>query len=192
MKIPLYEQVALLKDYPEEGLLAGDVVTTVEFLESPKSGIPNGYFVEAFNALGKTIAVFIVYEDDIETLTDHDVLQVRHNLPPTYTIEVDVPTEKPALLTALSNTVTIELSDILLRQKGTSIDEAKLQLALILFQQDFFSLGKASEFAGLHPSQFQKELAKRLIPVHYDVEEYRQDIDTLDSRRDSSHTYHDV
>lgn len=77
MKIPLYEQVALLKDYPEEGLLAGDVVTTVEFLESPKPGIPNGYFVEAFNAIGKTIAVFIVYEDDIEALTDHDVLHRR-------------------------------------------------------------------------------------------------------------------
>jgi len=77
MKIPLYEQVALLKDYPEEGLLAGDVVTTVDFLESPKPGVPNGYFVEAFNALGKTIAVFIVYEDDIDALTDHDVLHRR-------------------------------------------------------------------------------------------------------------------
>ena len=77
MKIPLYKQVALLKDYPEEGLLAGDVVTTVEFLESPESGIPNGYFVEAFSALGKTIAVFIVYENDIDALTDHDVLHRR-------------------------------------------------------------------------------------------------------------------
>lgn len=77
MNVTLYTQVALLKDYPEEGLLAGDVVTTVEFLESPKPGLPNGYFVEAFNALGKTIAVFVVYEDDIEALTDHDVLHRR-------------------------------------------------------------------------------------------------------------------
>lgn len=77
MKIPLYEQVALLKDYPDEGLVAGDVVTTVEFLESPKPEVSNGYFVEAFNALGKTIAVFMVNEADIETLTDHDVLHRR-------------------------------------------------------------------------------------------------------------------
>ena len=77
MKIPLYEKVALLKDYPEEGLLAGDVVTTVNFLESPKPGVPNGYFVEAFNALGKTIAVFVVYEGDIKALTDNDVLHRR-------------------------------------------------------------------------------------------------------------------
>jgi len=77
MKAPLYIQVALLKDYPEEGLLTGDVVTTVEFLESPKAGIPNGYFVEAFDALGKTIAVFTVYENEIEALTHNDVLTRR-------------------------------------------------------------------------------------------------------------------
>lgn len=77
MKIPLYKQVALLKDYPEEGLRAGDVVTTVEFLEAPTPGVPNGYYVEAFDALGKTIAVFIVYETDIEALTHKDVLTRR-------------------------------------------------------------------------------------------------------------------
>lgn len=77
MKIPLYKQVALSKDYLEEGLLAGEIATTVEFLESPKPGISNGYFVEAFNALGKTLAVFIVYEDYIEALTDHDVVHRR-------------------------------------------------------------------------------------------------------------------
>ena len=77
MKVPLYKQVALLKNYPEHGLTAGDIVTTVDFLESPEVGIPNGYFVEAFNALGRTIAVFVVYEDDIEALTDNDVLSRR-------------------------------------------------------------------------------------------------------------------
>ena len=77
MKIPLYERVALLKDFPGEGLQTGDVVTTVDYLEAPEPGVPNGYYVEAFNALGKTIAVFIVFEDDIEELTDHDVLSRR-------------------------------------------------------------------------------------------------------------------
>lgn len=77
MKWPLYKQVALLKDIPKEGLLAGDIVTTVDFLESPEPGVPNGYFVEAFNAMGKTIAVFIVHEGDIELLTDQDVLSRR-------------------------------------------------------------------------------------------------------------------
>lgn len=76
MKLPLYKQVALLRDFPEEGFRKGDIVTTVEFLES-RRGLPNAYFVEAFNALGRTIAVFLVEEDGLEALTDHDVLSKR-------------------------------------------------------------------------------------------------------------------
>jgi Domain of unknown function (DUF4926) len=76
MKLPLFKQVALLRDFPEEGLRKGDIVTTVEFLEARRD-LPNAYYVEAFNALGKTIAVFVVYESDIEALTDHDVLSRR-------------------------------------------------------------------------------------------------------------------
>ncbi len=76
MKHPLYERVALLKDAPEENMRKGDIVTTVEFLEARRD-LPNAYFVEAFNAVGDTIAVFIVYEDDLEALTEHDVLSKR-------------------------------------------------------------------------------------------------------------------
>ncbi len=71
MKWPLYKQVVLLKDFPEEGLKKGDLVTTVDFLEAQRDS-PNGYFVEAFNASGKTIAVFIVFEDDIEVVMATD------------------------------------------------------------------------------------------------------------------------
>ena len=77
MKWPLHKQVVLPKDIPEEGLLAGDVARTVDFLEPPELGVPNGYFVEASNAVGNTIGAFIVYEDDIELLTDHDMLSRR-------------------------------------------------------------------------------------------------------------------
>ncbi len=76
MKWPLYKQVALLKDVPEEGLKKGDVVTTVEYLAGRRD-LPNAYFVEAFNAVGKTIAVFIVEEDSLEPLTEHDVFSKR-------------------------------------------------------------------------------------------------------------------
>lgn len=76
MKWPLYKQIALLKDFPEEGMKKGDVVTTVEFLEARRD-LPNAYFVEAFNAVGDTIAVFIVTEDELEALTEHDVLTKR-------------------------------------------------------------------------------------------------------------------
>lgn len=76
-KWPLYEQIALLADFPDERLKKGDIVRLVEFLQSPKVGLPNGYCVEAFNALGDTIAVFVVKEDEPEALTMHDILTKR-------------------------------------------------------------------------------------------------------------------
>lgn len=76
MELPLYERVALRIDVPEKGLKTGDVVTTVEFLEARRD-LPNAYCVESFNAVGETIAVFTVAENDLEALTEHDVLHKR-------------------------------------------------------------------------------------------------------------------
>jgi hypothetical protein len=76
-KWPLYEQIALLADFPGERLKKGDIVRPVEFLQSPTVGLPNGYCVEAFNAVGDTIGVFMVQEDQLEALTKHDVLSKR-------------------------------------------------------------------------------------------------------------------
>lgn len=218
MKWPLYEQVALLKDVPEEGLLAGDVVTTVDFLESPKPGVPNGYFVEAFNAVGKTIAVFIVYEDDIEVLTSYDMLSRRtlggsQNKPNDSSDQkisfgagshdkliaghlltnADSPKETPEQSTPSVNPYSILLRDLpidLLEQKSVTPEDVRLQLAMILFQNDIFSLGKASEFTGLHPAQFQQELANRQLSVHYDRGDYEQDVRTLETDRISQLAHH--
>jgi hypothetical protein len=87
-KLTQYLLVPLLKNDKSNYLrLAGYEITNWPILEKDlqklvqteeaKAGIPNGYFVEAFNALGKTIAVFVVHENDIETLTDKDVLSRR-------------------------------------------------------------------------------------------------------------------
>ncbi len=76
MTLPLYEQVALRIDVPEKGLKKGDVVTTVEFLAARRD-LPDAFCVEAFNAIGETIAVFTVAESDLEALTDNDVLSKR-------------------------------------------------------------------------------------------------------------------
>jgi hypothetical protein len=76
MKLPLYKDVALRIDVLNKGLQKGDIVTTVEFLEARRD-LPNAYVVEAFNAIGGTIAIFTVAEDDLELLTAHDVLSKR-------------------------------------------------------------------------------------------------------------------
>jgi len=60
-------------------------------------------------------------------------------------------------------------------------NKIRLETAILMFESEKFSLGKASEFAGIHQFEFQKILAERKIPVHYDTQELEQDIDTLKS-----------
>ena len=76
MKFQLFDRVSLKVDVPDMRLKANDIVTVVEFLKA-RHDLPNAYCVEAFNAIGETIAVFTIAEDDIEALTANDVLSHR-------------------------------------------------------------------------------------------------------------------
>jgi predicted HTH domain antitoxin len=60
-----------------------------------------------------------------------------------------------------------------------SPEELKRELAVYLFQQGRLSFGKAREMAGMTIWQFQRTLASREIPLHYDVEDYERDLATL-------------
>ena len=55
MNFPLYADVILLRDIPEEGLFAGDIGTVVE--RHDVQGLETGYSVEFFDMLGNTVAV---------------------------------------------------------------------------------------------------------------------------------------
>ena len=55
MEFPLFEDVILLIDLPEEGLAVGDVGTVVERHDVP--GLETGYTIEFFDMLGSTVAV---------------------------------------------------------------------------------------------------------------------------------------
>ena len=57
--------------------------------------------------------------------------------------------------------------------------QARLELAVTLFQQERLSLGLASEMAGLAVAEMMSELCRRKIPLHYDVRELEEDIATL-------------
>lgn len=72
------------------------------------------------------------------------------------------------------------ISDDLVKASGFSENELLLEIVLRLFQQDKISLGKASELLGLHRMQFQKLIAERGICVHYDIEEFQEDLKTLE------------
>lgn len=58
-------------------------------------------------------------------------------------------------------------------------NELLLEIVLMLFQQDKISLGKASELVGLHRMQFQKLISERGICVHYDIDEFQEDLKNL-------------
>lgn len=69
--------------------------------------------------------------------------------------------------------------DELLRTANISASDFWREIAILLFQQDRLTLGQASEFARMSQLEFQTLLAKRHIAVHYDRQEFTDDLDTL-------------
>jgi predicted HTH domain antitoxin len=60
-----------------------------------------------------------------------------------------------------------------------SESEALLDIALGLFADRKATLGRAALIAGLSQAGFQKELGRRRIPIHYDVEDLEADLRTI-------------
>ena len=55
MNFPLYTDVILLTNLPEEGVYAGDIGTVVE--RHDVIGLETGYSIEFFDMLGNTVSV---------------------------------------------------------------------------------------------------------------------------------------
>jgi predicted HTH domain antitoxin len=77
--------------------------------------------------------------------------------------------------------MNISISDHLVQQTGISAEEILLKIAILLFSEERITLAQASGIAGIHQISFQKELAKRNIPLHYGSEEYKSDLETAKS-----------
>lgn len=75
--------------------------------------------------------------------------------------------------------MSVIISDQLLEQANLSEQELRIEIALIFFQKKAFTLGKASEFAGIPQIRFQKILADRKIPLHYAYEDLLEDLESL-------------
>jgi predicted HTH domain antitoxin len=48
------------------------------------------------------------------------------------------------------------------------------QLVILLFQQQRISIGRASQLVKMHLLQFQRELAIRKTPIHYDIADFEK------------------
>ncbi len=75
--------------------------------------------------------------------------------------------------------MSLLIADEILKASGLSESELLLEIVIMLFEKEKLTLGKASRLAGIDQIQFQRLLASRRIPVHYDVAEFREDIKSL-------------
>ena len=79
-------------------------------------------------------------------------------------IEIDLPKD---ILVAAS-----------MSEKSAS-QEIKKALAVYLFKENVLSFGKACELSGLSKVYFIELLGKDEISLHYDVEDYEEDLNTI-------------
>lgn len=75
--------------------------------------------------------------------------------------------------------MSVIIPDDILQSARMSESELKLEIAIMLFEKDLISIGKARRLAGMNLLEFQREISSRGICIHYDVEEFEQDIKTL-------------
>ena len=77
--------------------------------------------------------------------------------------------------------MNVTIPDEILQTARITEEELRQELAVLLFQKDRLTLAQSSRLAGMDRLRFQHLLASRDIPVHYDVEEFEQDLATLRS-----------
>ena len=75
--------------------------------------------------------------------------------------------------------MSLVIPDDILRAAKMSAGELRREIALLLFQQEKLTLGQSSEFAGMSQLEFQQVLASRHVAVHYDAQQFADDLDTL-------------
>ena len=78
--------------------------------------------------------------------------------------------------------MSLVISDDIIRASGLSEADLLLEIIVLLFQQEKLSLGKASEILGIPQIRFQRLLDNRGICVHYDVADFREDLQHLSEK----------
>lgn len=78
--------------------------------------------------------------------------------------------------------ITLDLPDSLSQTDTFNQSDWLREIAIALFQQERITLSRASKIAGIDLMEFQKLIADRNICVHYDVEDFEQDVQHLRDR----------
>ena len=80
----------------------------------------------------------------------------------------------------MSSTVSVEIPREILNAARMTPEELRQELAIHLFEQGRLSFGKAREMAGMNVWDFQQTLGARSISVHYDLQDYEEDLAALE------------
>lgn len=75
--------------------------------------------------------------------------------------------------------MSVMIPDSVLETARMSDSELKQEIAVLLFQKDKLTLAQAARLAEMSRFQFQHLLASRGISLHYGIEDFEQDLDTL-------------
>ncbi|NER52247.1 MAG: UPF0175 family protein [Symploca sp. SIO1A3] len=78
--------------------------------------------------------------------------------------------------------ITLNLPEHLVQTNTFNESDWLREIAIALFQQEYITISRASKIARMHLLDFQQLIASRGICVHYDVEEFSQDIRHLRDR----------
>ena len=79
----------------------------------------------------------------------------------------------------MSSMISIEISRDIIHATRMTPQELRRELAVYLFQQGKLSFGKAREMAAMTVWSFQQLLGSREIPIHYNIEDYDEDLSSL-------------
>ncbi len=71
------------------------------------------------------------------------------------------------------------ISDEFLLTAHISEADLKLEIAILLFQQEKITLDTASQFSDMTQLEFQRILGSREISIQYEVEKFQQDLTVL-------------
>lgn len=75
--------------------------------------------------------------------------------------------------------MTFTIPDERLGDLAISERDALVDVAIGLYKRDSVSLGRAAEIAGLATPEFLNELQRRRIPINYDPDDLKQDLESL-------------
>ncbi len=75
--------------------------------------------------------------------------------------------------------MSVVIPDKILEASGLSEEELLQEIVLLLFQQQKISIGTASNLLEMNLLQFQHLIASRDICIHYNVDDLKADVATL-------------